>query len=58
LKENKHEELSIGVRNEDKNWPLRYYRVCFHFEPTEENVEDGFKKEKFNQFVENNLYLP
>ncbi len=40
LTENKQEELSIGIRNEDKNWPLRYYRVCFHFEPTEENIED------------------
>lgn len=36
----REEEKSIDVRNPDNNWPLRYYRVCFHFEPTKQNIED------------------
>jgi 5'-3' exonuclease len=40
LPANREEELSIDIRNQDNNWQLRYYRVCFHFEPTHHNIDD------------------
>lgn len=40
LPENKQEEISIDVMNEDNNWPIRYYKVCFHFDYTRQNIDD------------------
>ena len=36
----KKDEMKIDIRNPDKNWQIRYYKQCFHFEPTKENIED------------------
>jgi 5'-3' exonuclease len=40
LPENKQSEISINIANSDNNWQLRYYRVCFHFDPTNQNIEN------------------
>ena len=33
-------EKAINIRNQDHNWPIRYYSTCFHFEATTENIDD------------------
>ena len=34
------EEKRIDIRNSDNNWPIRYYKQCFHFEATTQNIDD------------------
>jgi 5'-3' exonuclease len=41
---NRDEEISINIRHQDKNWQLRYYSVCFHFEPTRDNIDTACLK--------------
>jgi 5'-3' exonuclease len=41
LPENKKEENSINICGEDNNWPLRYYKVCFLFEPNRHNIDNA-----------------
>lgn len=36
----KAKERMINIRNDDNNWTLRYYKYCFHFEPTKHNIDD------------------
>jgi len=38
---NRKNEIKIDIRNPDKSWYHRYYKACFHFEPTEENINNA-----------------
>jgi 5'-3' exonuclease len=36
----RNEEKYIDINNQDNNWPIRYYKQCFHFEANAQNVND------------------